>query len=126
MTAYEILTKGFGLAGESFEDFPDKALAVIWLNITAAEALDAENAIRKTDGKQLLSAAVAVKELSAEVDMSASVCNVALPYGIAAYLFNDREDNYMAAIFRNRYITALQNRAKGEEITIQDVYGGEI
>ncbi len=126
MTAYEIINKGFGLAGESFEDFPHKELAVTWLNVTLAESLDAENAIRKKNGKELLSEPVMIKQRTDTADMADTICSIALPYGVASYLFNDREDNYMAAVFRNRFITALQNRAKGEEFTIQDMYGGEV
>lgn len=126
MTAYEIMTKAFGLAGESYEDFPDKSLAAIWLNITIAESVDAENAIRKKNGKELLACVPVAGNPAENVDMDTAICAVAIPYGVASYLFNDREDNYMAAIFRNRFVTALQNRAKGEEFTIQDVYGGEI
>lgn len=125
MTAYEIINKGFGAAGESFEDYPDKSLALIWLNITIAESRDAENLVRKKNGKQLLSDAVA-GALTEDVDMCNDICAIALPYGIAAYLAADRQDSHMAAIFRNRFITALQNRAKGDEFTIQDLYGGEI
>ena len=125
MTAYEIINKGFGAVGESFEDYPDKPLALIWLNITIAESRDAENLVRKKNGKQLLSAAV-VGALTEDVDMCNDICAIGLPYGIAAYLAADRQDSHMEAIFRNRFITALQNRAKGDEIAIQDLYGGEI
>ncbi len=126
MTAYEIINNGFGMAGEYLDMFPDKQLAVIWLNISLAESLDAENRIRKKENRPLLKASVVVKKLSDDVEASPGIADVALPFGVASYLFNDREDNYMSAIYRNRFITALQNAAKGDENTISDVYGGEI
>ena len=125
MTAYEIINNAFGMAGEYLDMFPDKQLAVIWLNISLAESLEAENHIRSRENTRLLTQPPVVKKLSDDVDVSNHISSVALPFGVASYLFNDREDNYMSAIYRNRFITALQNAAKGEEISICDVYGGE-
>ena len=126
MTAYEIIGKGFALAGEYMDMFPDKQLAITWLYISMAESLTAENHIRQQKNKQLLSQPAVVKKLSDEVDYDTDLCNVALPYGVASYLFNDREDNYMSAVYRNRFITALQNGAKSSENAIFDVYGGQV
>ena len=74
----------------------------------------------------LLDEAVRVNSLSDEVDISRCITDLALPYGVGAYLHSDRGDNYMASIFRNRFITALQNCAKGLEKTVEDVYGGKV
>ena len=126
MTAYEIIDKGFGLAGEYLDVFPDKQLALNWLNISMAESFEAENHIRQIGNKEMLSQPAVIKKLSDEVAFDERLCNVALPYAVASYLFNDRDDNYMSATFRNRFITALQNVAKARETSICDVYGGEI
>ena len=125
MTAYEIINNAFGMAGEYLDMFPDKQLAIVWLNISLAESLEAENHIRSREGTQLLAQPQVIKSLSDDVDVHSRIAGTALPFGVASYLFNDREDNYMSAIYRNRFITALQNAAKGEEIPICDVYGGE-
>ena len=125
MTAYEIINKGFGLAGETFDRFPDKDLPLIWLNVSAGESVEAENAIRAKRGMPLLENHPVIKDQSDPVDMAEQICAVALPYAVAGYLCADREDNYLAAIFRNRFITALQNAAKCCEQSVVDVYGGE-
>lgn len=126
MTAYEIINTGFGLAGESLDSFPDKDLAVIWLNSTIAECTEAENTIRERNCLPQLDEAGRVISLSEEVDLSHCITHLALPYGVGSYLYSDRGDNYMASIFRNRFITALQNCAKGLEKAVEDVYGGEV
>ena len=126
MTAYEIINKGFGLAGEYLDMFSDKQLAIIWLNISLAESLAAENHIRQQNNMELLSQPAVVKKLSDEVDFNTDICSIALPYGVASYLFSTREDNYNAAVFRNRFIYALQNTAKARESAVCDVYGGQI
>ncbi|MBR4036561.1 MAG: hypothetical protein IKJ05_07520 [Oscillospiraceae bacterium] len=124
MTAYEIINNGFGMAGEYLDMFPDKQLAIIWLNISLAESLSAENHIRRRTGQEMLKSPFVVRKLSDELEISTEIARIALPFAVASYLFNDREDNYMSAIYRNRFITALQNAAKGRENPICDVYGG--
>ena len=124
MTAYEIINKGFALAGEYLDMFPDKQLAVTWLNISLAESLTAENHIRQQNGTELLSQPAVVKKLSDDVDFDTGLCNIALPYGVASYLSADRENSYLPTIFRNRFISALQNVAKATENSICDLYGG--
>ena len=124
MTAYEIIGKGFALAGEYLDMFPDKQLAITWLNVSLAESLVAENHIRQYKNTEQLSQPVVVKNLSDNVDFDIGLCSIALPYGLASYLSADREDSYMSAIFRNRFVTALQNVAKARESTISDLYGG--
>lgn len=126
MTAYEIINKGFGLAGEQLDMYPDKNIALIWLNIALGESMDAENHIRVKNGLSTLAEAVVVLNLSDEVDISHCICAVALPYAVASCLAGDREDGYMAAIYRNRFITSLQDCAKGHELPVTDVYGGGV
>lgn len=126
MTAYEIINTGFGLVGESLDSFPDKDITVIWLNSTIAECIEAENTIRERNSLTLLDEYCIVSSLSDEVELSHCITHLALPYGVGAYLYSDRGDNYMASIFRNRFISALQNCAKGLEKAVEDVYGGEV
>jgi hypothetical protein len=124
MTAYEIINRGFALAGESLDMYPDKNLALVWLNITLGESMDAENHIRERQSAKLLALPAQRHNLSDEVEIGHMLATVALPYGVAAYLFSDREDNYMASVYRNRFVASLQDCAKGCETSVTDVYGG--
>lgn len=125
MKVYEILETAFGLAGEKLEDFPDKKLAVIWLNTAVAEAVKAENAIRERKGMETTDI-FAVQQLSDEVDMDAEMCRICLPFAVAASLYSDRENDYLSAQYRNRFIDSLQSAAMGQEKDIADCYGGEV
>ena len=125
MKVYEILETAFGLAGEKLEDFPDKKLAVIWLNTAVAEAVKAENAIRERKGMETTDI-FAVQQLSDEVDMDAELCRICLPFAVADSLYSDRENDYLSAQYRNRFIDALQSAAMGQEKDIADCYGGEV
>lgn len=126
MTAYEIINKGFALAGESLDMFPDKGLAMIWLNISMAESQKAENHIRQRKEERLLDKTVVLENLADKVEMDSEICNIALPYAVASYLTADREDNYMSSVYRNRFIASLQNAAKGCECAVSDIYGGQL
>lgn len=125
MTAYEILDIAFGLAGERLDDFPDKRLPLIWLNVVMAEAAKAENVIRERQGIPVVALAKMVTGLSDRVDMNEEICRVCLPCGVAAFLYSDRENDYLSAQMRNRYADSLQMVAGGEEKAVEDCYGGE-
>ena len=126
MTVYEILTAAFSLAGENFDDFPDKKLAVAWLNMTMSECVDAENLIRAKKGFKKYTAVPRIEELYDNVDMDEKLCTVTLPYGVAAFVSADRERDYMAAEYRNRFIFSMSVAAKGWETSVADFYRGEV
>lgn len=125
MTAYEILDIAFGLAGEKLDDFPDKRLPLIWLNVVMAEATKAENIIRERQNVPVIVLMKMVTGLSDRVDMNEEICRVCLPYGVAAFLYSDRENDYLSARMRNRFADSLQMIAGGEEKAVIDCYGGE-
>ena len=123
MKAYEIISMGFALAGESIEDWPDKDIALRWLNMAVAESLTAEKMIRAR--KKTGTAEVAeVKEMEDTVDMDSEICRICLPLYIAALLAADREKGCMAAEYRSRFEAALKAAAGAEEKAIADFYGG--
>ncbi|MBQ8604368.1 MAG: hypothetical protein IJ410_05970 [Oscillospiraceae bacterium] len=126
MTVYEILDIAFGMAGERLDDFPDKRLPLIWLNVTMAEATKAENAIREKQNVPQIALMHMVTSLSDTVDMDQEICRVCLPLGVAAFLHSDRENDYLSAHFRNRFIDSLQTAAGMREESISDCYGGEL
>jgi len=124
MKVYEILDIAFGMAGENLDDFPDKRLPLIWLNAAVAEALKAENIIRERKGKEKTVIFHLLTKLSDEVDMDEEICRTCLPLAVTAFLYSDRENDYLSSRFRNRYIESLQNVAMGQEESICDCYGG--
>ncbi len=124
MKVNEILELAFGMAGEKLDDFPDKRLPVIWLNVAVAEAVKAENIIREKKGKEKIVMFHLLTALSDEVDMDEEICRICLPLAVTAFLYSDRENDYLSAQFRNRYIESLQNAAMEQEESICDCYGG--
>lgn len=96
-----------------------------FLNTVMQESLAYENIIRRKSGRAALSAAPKITEddMLKELDFSESLCRVALPYGVAAFYCQDDGDNYRAADYRARFITALSDAVGGVCMTdIEDVY----
>lgn len=122
MTASEILSTGFSLVGQELDSFPNKVLALGWLNVSLAEALPCENQIRQKSGVVTLEKSPFVTDLEQVVDFDTKICGVGLPFAIAGYLYDDIENNYMSAVMRNRFVTALADAAGGLESSIVDYY----
>lgn len=95
------------------------------LNALICEALPYENAHRAGLGKAELTAAPQVADMEDTVDMCEEICAVALPYGVAAYFSQDDGESGNAAMFRERFIYALQDAVKYRFSEIEDIYGGE-
>lgn len=97
----------------------------MFLNTVMQEALSHENIIRRKSGRLALALAPKITgdEMDKEIDYSESLCRVALPYGVAAFYCQDDGDNYRAADYRNRFITALADAVGGVHMSdIEDVY----
>lgn len=97
-----------------------------FLNSVMQEALPYENMIRRKSGKVALAVApeITAAQMGDELDFSESLCRNALPYGVASFYCQDDGDNYRAADYRNRFITALEDAVGGVHMTdIEDVYG---
>ncbi len=92
------------------------------------EALPYENMIRRKSGKvaRALAPRITSEQMSEEVDFSEELCRVALPYGVAAYYWQDEGDSYRAADYRQRFIIALGEAVGGgyvHDIEDADPYG---
>lgn len=124
MTANEIINTAFSLLGENADEYPDKKMVLQWLNITFAESVCAENQLRRKNGEEEIFAIKTITALDESIDVHSRISGVCLPYGVAAYLAADRENNYMAAVMRNRFIRSLQESAGTEEKQITDCYSG--
>ena len=96
-----------------------------FLNTVMQEALAYENMIRRKSGRAALSVAPKITKdgMNEELDFSESLCRAALPYGVAAFYCQDDGDNYRAADYRKRFITALADAVGGVHMSdIEDVY----
>ncbi|MBR5521126.1 MAG: hypothetical protein IKU54_03930 [Oscillospiraceae bacterium] len=126
MTAYEILEIAFALAGEKIDEFPDKRIALMWLNVIIVEAMPAENTLREKSGLGRVVLPKMMTDLTQVVNMDEQLCRLCLPLGIAAFLCEDRENYYMAETFRQRFTDAMQTTAGARERSVTDCYGGEL
>ncbi len=110
-------------ADADYEDF-----FPLFLNTVMQEALSYENIIRRRSGRVALSTApkITEREMDEEIDFSESICRVALPYGVAAFYCQDDGDNYRAADYRARFITALSDAVTAADgayvCDIEDAY----
>jgi len=104
------------------DDSDSKHFAVKFLNILLQECLEVENSIRKFNGDDLLETAPRLTSLAQTIDYDDSITVTALPYGLAAFYFQEATDNYQAENYRAKYLAALQSAAKYTFTDIEDVY----
>ncbi len=126
MTAYEIINSGFALAGERLDSWPDKDIALSWLNTAVALSADAEKLIRQKNKAEFTGEVPYIRQLSDTVEMDIKICRTCLPLAIAYLLLTDRERDYNAQQMKNRFYSALKEAAKGREMAVADCYGGEV
>ena len=126
MTAYEIISAGFALAGEDIDAWPDKKIAVSWLNISIAECIRAENLIRERTGRELWGSGEYVSDMADTVNMDEVLCRLCLPLAVASLLNTDRENESMAAEMRRRFSVTLKAAAGTLEKQVVDMYGGNV
>ena len=129
MTGEEIYEIALGFVFErKREDADYEEFFPIFLNSVMQEALTYENMIRRRKGKIALALApkTTKETMNEEIDFAESICRVAIPYGVAAFYCQDDGDNYRAADYRNRFITALTDAVMAESgahlTDIEDAY----
>ncbi len=126
MKAYNIYKRTLALMFESEgEDkaFRDNFCSI--LSAVAAESLPYENSIRRAEGREEIKTAPVILDMEDELPMSDEICSVALPFGVAAYFYQDDGENYNSSIYRERFVNALYEAKKCFFADINDVYGGE-
>lgn len=123
MTAKSILATALSFIGEKVDGSDYADLAVFWLNILLQEALPTENSIRAHSGKPILNEAPEIESIDDGIDYAGSITRIALPYGIASFVYANEDDLNQAADNRNKYIAALDEAMKLKETPIVDVYG---
>ena len=127
MTAYDIYKRTCALMFEKEgedEAFGEKFIGI--LNALICEALPYENSVRQSRSEETLITAPEVCGMQERVDMCYEICSIALPYGVAAYFSQDDGEIYNSAMYRERFVNALQEAAKVSFKDIVDVYGGEV
>lgn len=125
MTAEQVLKTAAGFLFEQAGydvDFKTHAPSII--NTLVAEALPYENAYRAANGQAELDSAPEIGALEDEIPYCDAICRIALPFGLAAYFYQDELDNYKAQDFRARFIDALNEAAPAVVTDTVDYYGG--
>ena len=75
-------------------------------------------------GQPLLEKAPAVTGMDDEIPCCDLICQVALPYGMASWYFQDEMNDYRSQDYRGRYILALREAALCHGESVADCYGG--
>ena len=125
MTAKEICALASAFLYEAAgEDAQSYGFSAAFLNVLLAEALPAENSVRKAEGREPLLNAPVLTTLEEEVPYCEAVSRIALPYGLASWYFQQELDNFQAENYRARYIAALEDAKRAVQEGIEEVYGG--
>ncbi len=125
-TAYDIYKNALALIFEKDgEDRRFKEMFCPILSALLAECLVYENSIRASEGREKLPSAPVAESLEDEIPYSEVLCRTALPLGAAAYFMQDDGEARKSALFRERFVDALNEAAKWNAGEIIDVYGGE-
>jgi len=94
-----------------------------FLNLLLQEALPYENAVRRSEGGVQLAEAPIVSDGETEIPYCDALTRIALPYGLAAWFFQDIADNFQAENYRGKYLLALKDARKHAFVPVEDVYG---
>ena len=126
MTAYGIYKGALAhIFEKDGEDRRFKEMFCPILSALLAESLVYENSIRESEGKEKLLSAPVAESMEDEIPYSEALCRIALPLGVAAYFMQDDGEARKSAIFRERFVDALNEAAKWNAGEVIDVYGGE-
>nr|DAH38440.1 MAG TPA: hypothetical protein [Caudoviricetes sp.] len=96
--------------------------AVNLINVLVAEAVPYQNNRNRAQNKPEIQV-FDILTLEDDVPLDDPITAIALPYGLAAYFYQDEEDNFRAQDFRGRFIAALEDAKLCELVDITDEYG---
>lgn len=125
--AYDIYKRALSLMFE--EEGDDGAFYDMFphvLNMLLCEALPYENSVRESRGERKIERMQQISSMDDKVDMCDEICHIALPYGVASYFSKDDGEASDAFMYRERFISALNEAAKYRFCEVIDVYGGDI
>lgn len=123
MTGNDIFRAALAVMSESPEESDGLGeYALQWLNLLLEECLAAENSCRERSGQEILERAPQLATLGEEVPYCDKLCRVALPYGMAASLWTDDDNDYRANKWMTLYRDAVSEAAGAVMTVIEDIY----
>lgn len=123
MTGQDIYEMASAYLYERDNEDPDsKHFALKFLNVLLEDALPVENSIRRYMADAELDSAPLLATLTETVPYHDSITRNALPYGIAAFFFEEAPDNYRGNLYRGLYERGLAKASKYNFEPIADAY----
>lgn len=112
MTGEQLLKRAAALISETdTEDY--KEIALIQINILLDETWKQNNRMRKAAGKDEMTARVDLESLGEEIPWEEELVRSALPWGLAAKLFFEEDDNARLSMFNEEFANRLNACDKG-------------
>lgn len=94
------------------------------INNLIAEAIPYQNNRNRAEGKEEVKS-IRIKELNDDIALDAPIVEIALPFGLASYFFQDEHDTERSNEYRSRFVVALQEASVCETMDITDEYATE-
>lgn len=106
MKAEEILDMVMGLMfSEQSEKDEYRALFFPILNVILAECFRENNALRRKKGKESLTEIPVATDENTEIPYETELLRAMIPYGIAANLYSEDDENGITNVYREKYAT---------------------
>lgn len=123
MTGTQIHTLALSYLTETpSESSVSEEMILGWINVLIGESLPYENSVREFEERAPLTLPPYLSALSDQVDYCDGIARLAIPYGLASFLFSDDDNEFRAQDFRGRYLSALNDAKKLIVGEIVDVY----
>lgn len=124
ITVNDVLVTAMGFLPDRQSDNPELSDFIVgWINLLLQECLPTENSIRHAKGLPLLDAAPMVSSVTDVIDYQDEITRVALPYGVAYYVYIDDDNEYRSQDMRGRFVNALDEAQKAWlDESVVDVY----
>lgn len=107
MTGEELTIRAAALFGETeIEDY--RAIALIHINILLDDTWKQNNRMRAAAGKDMLEQRMKLEKLADEIPYEEALVHDALPYGLAAKLYFEEDDNTRLSMFNEEFANRLE------------------
>ncbi len=122
-TVNDIYAVALSYIGETSTTMPDlNGFVLGWINQLLQEALPYENSVRERNEDTLLTTAPTLTSLTDTVSYCDDITRIALPYGLAVYIYQDDDDKQFSIMYRQKFINALKDAEKYNAEDIEDEY----
>ena len=123
MTGREIYKGALARLFETEQTAGDyNTFALPLLNILLPELLGVNNQLRSIQGKEEMPAAPLLSSLEDDLEYEEPLCRAALPFGLAAKLLFDDNDNQKISYLNAAYVNAVNALTKVTPEQVKDVY----